>query len=177
MSHNIFSNILNPYVKGLYNQAIDSLLSDNGLSVKCTFKYTGTNTTYCTNCIIDPLSGMSANKYNDVGPVPFAESTICPVCMGIGSIIDKNASEVHNLICVFDSKYWLNWASDSVNVPNNMMQTISSISLLSKIRAVKEIVIDPSLSKYGNYVYERAGDPTPVGLDPNKYCFTMWKKK
>jgi hypothetical protein len=37
-------------------------------------------------------------------------------------------------------------------------------------------VFDTDISASGNYVYYRAGDPTPVGLGQNKYVITMWKK-
>lgn len=173
-----FTNILNSSLKNLYNQAMDAMLSDNGLSVKCSLRYTGANNiTYCNNCIIDSISLLSSNKYNNNGPQPFEEGSICPVCMGVGQINSLSSIEIVNMICIFDSKYWLNWSSKTLNIPNNMVQTICGIDLLPKVRNAKEIIIDNNLAQYGNYIYERAGDPEPVGLDPHQYIITMWKRK
>jgi hypothetical protein len=58
-----------------------------------------------------------------------------------------------------------------------MVQTICKIDLIGKIRNASEIIIDSNLNKYGNYKYERAGDPEPVGLGDNSYIITMWKRK
>lgn len=177
MSNNIFSNLLTNEFKSLYNQAIDAILADEGLTVKCVFKYAGAgNTVFCNNCINDQISGLSSNKYNGTGPSPFAEGTICPVCMGIGTTTTSKSSEIISLACLFDSKYWLNWSSKSANIPDGMIQTICKIELLPKIRNAQEIIVDTDLSRYGNYTYERASDPEPAGLD-NKYIITMWKRK
>jgi len=48
---------------------------------------------------------------------------------------------------------------------------------LPKIRNATEIVIDTDIAKYGNYIYERASDPEPVGLGDHRYIITMWKRK
>jgi hypothetical protein len=173
-----FSTILSPQFKQTFNDAIDAVLSSTGLAVQCTFSYAGQkNTEVCSNCIYDPISKLSANLYNGTGSSPFADHSICPVCMGMGHKDYDNVTENIFLAVIFDSKYWLNWSSKTMNIPDGMIQTICQTSLLPKIRSASSITIDPALAIYGNYVYERAGDPMPVGLGSNRYIITMWNRQ
>lgn len=175
---NPFSNLINSEFKKIYNDAIDSLLENTALTVLCTFKYSGVGSpVYCGNCIYDTISGLSSNKYKSGGPNPFAEGSICPVCMGMGTTSSISSSEKIYLACIFDSKYWMNWSSKTMNIPDGMVQTICKVELLPKIRNASEIIIDANIAKYGNYTYERAGDPEPAGLGNNSYIITMWKRK
>ena len=174
---NPFDKIISLELKKLFNNAIDGLLSENSLSISCKIKYSGQqNSTYCNNCIFDPISLLSSNFYNSTGPNPFGEGLICPVCLGMG-LLRNDFSENINLAFIFDSKFWMNKSANILNIPNGMAQSICGIDLLSKIRNCSEIVLDSSLADYGNYVYERAGDPEPVGLGDNRYIITMWKRK
>jgi hypothetical protein len=178
MSDSIFNTIFTKDLKNLYNDAIDSILADNGLTVPCRLVYSGSkNTTYCNNCVFDPISKLSNNIYNNTGPVPFAENTICPVCMGMG-MKTSDSSEILYLAVIFDSKYFMNTTSSSVvNIVDGMVQTICQSSLLPKIRNADEIVIDTNIEKYGGYTYQRAGDPSPAGFGDHRYIMTMWKRK
>jgi hypothetical protein len=174
---NIFSGLISQDFKNLYTSAIDSLLEQGSLSLPCKLKYSGSqNSTLCNNCVYDPISKLSANIYNNTGPNSFSEGSICPVCLGMG-MIKSDSSEVVHMLVLFDSKYWLNMPSQLVNIPEGMVQTICLTSLLPKIRNANEVVFDTTLEVYGNYVYERAGDPMPVGLGDNRYIITMWKRK
>lgn len=174
----MFNNIITDELKNTYNQAIDHILSNSGLTLPCIFKYSGSNNEVeCPNCVIDPISRLSANKYNGTGPNPFPENSVCPICMGAGLTTTSKSSETIYLACIFDSKYWLNWASSAVNIPNTMVQTICKSELLPKIRNANEIIIDANMSQYGIYTYERASDPELVGLGSSRYIVTMWSKK
>lgn len=174
---NPFSGIIQPELKSLFNNAIDALLEQNALTVSCKIRYSGQqNSTFCYNCIFDNISYLSSNIYNNTGPSPFPEGSICPVCMGMG-MITNDASENIALACIFDSKYFINWSSKTVNIPGGTIQTICLSSLLPKIRNANEIIIDADLEQYGNYVYERASDPEPLGFGDNRYIITMWKRK
>ena len=69
-------------------------------------------------------------------------------------------------------------SSQILNVPDGSVQTLCKNSLLPKIRNAKDIVIDTTnVGPYGNYTYQRAGDPEPVGLGDHKYILTMWNRK
>lgn len=173
-----FNSIFSPELKNTYNSAIDALLADNGLSTKCILSYSGEkNNIACNNCVFDPISRLSANLYNGSGPKPFPEHSICPVCMGMGQQTNDAKTDIVYLAVLFDSRYWLKWSSDTIKIPDGMIQTICLSSLLPKIRSANDLTVDPDLSKYGSYVYERAGDPKPVGFGSNRYIFTMWQRK
>lgn len=175
---NPFSNLINNDFKNLYKNAIDSLLENTALSVPCLFKYSGANSVgYCNNCIFDTISHLSSNKYNGSGPSPFPEGSICPVCIGAGTVASKASTETIYLACIFDSKYWINVPPKTLNISDGMVQTICKVELLPKIRNVTEIIIDTNIAKYGNYAYERATDPQPMGLGSNAYIMTMWNRK
>jgi hypothetical protein len=173
-----FSTILSSEFKQTFNDAIDAVLAQTGLTVQCILSYAGQkNTEVCNNCIYDPISKLSANLYNGTGSSPFPDNSICPVCLGMGQKDSDAITEKVFLAVLFDSKYWLNWSSKTMNIPDGMIQTICNVNLLPKIRAASDITIDPALAVYGNYTYERAGDPMPVGLGSNRYIITMWTRK
>ena len=46
-----------------YNDQIDLLLADNGLTTRCLLNYGITKKELCPNCIYDPGLKKSANKY------------------------------------------------------------------------------------------------------------------
>jgi hypothetical protein len=178
MSSSPFDNIISSEFKNTFNQAIDALLKNNALTVPCTINYSGSkNTTYCNNCKFDNISKLSANIYNGTGPAPFVDNTICPVCMGMG-YKSFDSSEIIYLAVIFDGKYFLNTTSSSVvNIVDGMIQTLCNISYLPKIRNANEIIVDNNISIYGGYVYQRAGDPVPMGLGDHRYILTTWKRK
>lgn len=162
-------------LKNIYNTAINSLIGQDGLAVPCKVIYNSSKQAICSNCIFDPISQRSSNMYNNTGPAPFAPMGICPVCNGYG-IIDLTPEETVYLAILFDSKYWLNWDSKSINITNNMAQSISNISLLPKLQNAKEIIIDTTIAGYGHRRYSRVNDPEPCGLGHNNYIITMWQK-
>jgi len=175
MEKNMFDNLLSSSFKKLYNDAIDSLVSSNGLGVPCTLIYESLKQDICNNCNFDPIQNRSSNTYNGSGPAPFPEFGICPICNGNG-IIDMSSNEVIDMALVFDSKYWLNWNSKSVNIADNMAQSICQIKYLPKIQNAQEIVLDNTIENYGNRRYSRANEPEVCGLGSNRYIITMWQK-
>ena len=168
-------NIITPQLKALYNEAIDSLIGQNGLAVPCKIIYDSLKRSTCTNCVVDPIQQRSSNKYNGTGPVPFPNMGICPVCAGYG-FIDMSAEETVYLAVIFDSKYWFNWGSKVINVQDGMVQTICKIELLPKIRNAQYMSMDTNIQPYGGHSYALAGDPSPCGLGSNKYIITMWSR-
>jgi hypothetical protein len=168
-------NVITPQFKAIFNQAIDSLIDRNGLAVPCKVVYDSLKQSLCGNCLFDPMQHRSANKYNGTGPAPFGNLSICPVCNGLG-LIDMSAEETIYIAVIFDSKYWFNWDSKSVNISNNMAQSICSVSLLPKLQNSKEIIIDTTIAGYGNRRYSRVNEPEVCGLGENRYIITMWQK-
>jgi hypothetical protein len=173
----MFENLITNEFKALFNDAIDTIIAQNGLSVPCRLKYSSeTNSTLCNNCKYDPISKLSSNIYKTGGPVVFPNNHICPVCMGMG-LVKSDSSEILYMSAIFDSKYFVNWSTNVVNIPGGMVQTICPITYLPKIRNANEVVFDTNIENYGNYTYERSGDPMPAGLGDNRYIITMWKRK
>jgi hypothetical protein len=174
---NPFANIITSQFKTTFQNAIDALLADHALTVPCLIKYGLSEPSLCNNCIYDPISKLSSNRYNGTGPAPFVDNQICPVCVGKGVLLDSN-QEVVYLAVIFDSKYWLNWGSDTIGVPDGQVQTLCSVDYLPKIINAQEIVFDTTLSnRFGEKPYQRNGEPRFYGLGDNKYISTMWKLK
>jgi hypothetical protein len=167
--------IITNQFKNLFNSAIDEILSSNGLTRECKLIYPNTNPNLCPNCIFDPMINRSSNHYNDIGPSPFGDLTICPVCNGEGFISGKT-EELITLAVIQDSKYWMNWKYNSVNITDGMIQTICLATLLPKIRNAEKILIDLSKENFGAYFYTRSSDPELAGLGDNRYIITMWKR-
>lgn len=175
---NIFSGLINQDFKNIFNNAIDSLLEDNALTLPCKIIYDNQiNNTYCNNCIFDNISLLSSNIYNGTGPSPFQEGSVCPVCLGLGLSKNTKASETVYLAFIFDSRYFLNINSKVINIPDGSVQSLCSINLLQKIKNASEIIFDSNLTNIGHFKYERASDPEPLGLGENRYIITLWKKK
>ena len=172
---NPFDAAISPLFKNTFNQAIDALLSSTALSVPCILTYATPNISLCGNCLYDPISQRSLNKYNQTGPAPFANNSICPVCNGYGTI-DTAKTEIVYLGVIFDSKYWFKWSSNSINIADGSVQTICNISLLPKIKNAQNMTMDKNISAYGDYTYVTAGDPQPAGLGDNRYIITMWSR-
>jgi len=175
---NPFSGIISKEFKTIFNNAIDSLLENNALSLPCKIVYDNSiNNTYCNNCIFDNISLLSSNIYNGSGPNPFPEGGVCPVCLGLGQIKNSSSSETVYLAFIFDSKYFLNMNNKVINIPDGSVQSLCNISLLNKIKNASEIIFDTSLTNLSHFKYERASDPEPAGFGDNRYIFTLWKKK
>jgi hypothetical protein len=171
----MFENLITPQFKQIFKDSIDTLLAQNSLSVPCTLKYENTKRDLCYNCEFDAISNRSANIPKANAPVGFARFTVCPVCHGFG-YIDKSSDETIYLAIIFDSKYWLNWDSNTVKISDGMVQSLSKIDVLPKLKNCKEMIMDTNLSNYDNYRYSLAGDPQPAGLGSNDYIISMWQR-
>lgn len=168
----LFSSIPYCQLKQLYESSIDSILSQNGLTIPVTLVYANNKPRYCDNCVFDPVSNKSSNTYNDAGPNPFPENSVCPVCLGMGQI-SSEANETLYMAVLFDSKYWINIDPRIVNITDSMAQTICKSELLPKLANANEIYFNNDSTER----YLRAGDPKFAGLGNSKYIFTMWKHK
>ena len=171
----MFDKVITPEFKKLFKDSIDTILAQGALTVPCTLEFESMKRDLCYNCEFDPITQRSANMPKSGASVEFAHQTICPVCNGFG-YVDTSKDEIINLAIIFDSKYWLNWGSSSINISDGMVQSICSISLLPKIKNCRQMIMDNNIATYGHYNYSRAGEPQPVGLGSNDYIITMWQK-
>lgn len=171
---NNFSKLLNDPFKNLFIEMIDGILDSEALSVQCRLEYQTTDSVYCNNCVFDPILDKSYNKYNGNGPLDFAEGSICPVCGGFGKVICDTNENVY-MAMIFDSKYWMNWGPNFVNIPNLAAQSLSSITLMPKILNCSKLTI-VGVESYDNGSYSKAGQPTPMGLGNHNYILTNWTR-
>lgn len=167
-----FSQIPFAELKAVYGAGINAILSQEGLTIPATLVYANNKPNFCNNCVFDPVTGKSSNVYNNNGPNPFEENSICPVCLGMGSI-SSEATEKINIAALFDSKYWINIDPRVVNIADSMVQTISKTTLLPKLTNANEIYFNNISTER----YIRAGDPKFAGLGNSDYIFLMWKHK
>lgn len=167
--------LINSQLKKLFKDAIDQIVGTNGLTTKCLLRYSSANHELCNNCVFDPITKASSNTYNGNGPAAFDDYQICPVCLGHGKI-EHSDQDIVYLAVLFDSKYWLK-TSAPINIADGSIQTISPISTMLQIKSASDLQIDSDLKDYGNYIYERSGDPEPAGLGSSDYIITMWSRK
>lgn len=174
---NMFNNILNNDVKNIYKEAIDALISENGLGTPCRLTYNSniTRQTDCDNCLLDPIYKKSTGKYNGTGPRIFSEGAVCPVCNGEGYIVD-NQSEIIYMAILVSEKTWIDIGVNNVKLPNGSLQSISKADTFTKIMNSYSMSISDQNGINNNLLYERNGDPTYVGFGSNDYIITMWKR-
>lgn len=170
-------NIITNEHKQLFNEAIDHLISKEGLGTACQISYNSniTSSTDCNNCLIDPIYKKSMGKYNNTGPRSFPEGSICPVCNGEGYIAINN-SEILYMAVLVSEKSWIDIGLDRTKLPNGSVQTISSASTFKKLMNSYSMSISDQNGVNNNLLYERNGDPTYVGFGSNNYIITMWKR-
>lgn len=170
---NPFSGIITESLKQTFRDAIDALLEESALTVRCRFNYGDTKFTVCPNCL-PGKNGRSANKYNGTGPAPFDNRQICPVCAGVYKIpVDTN--EVISLMVIYNVGNWLKLPSN-INNPDAYVASFSDMTTYPKMKQVKDILFDVDIE--GNYdsVYQRYGELQPIGWGKNSYVLSTWKK-
>lgn len=171
---NPFDTLISGDLKQTYNNAISSLLAQNGLSLPCKLIYENSGKTECSNCEIDSLSGRSSNMFKVGGPVSFLNGQMCPVCGGDGYKFESKEEDI-NLLVLFEYKYWINFNSN-INSPEGMIQTICSTEFLPQVKAANRLLVDSNLTGLTRNYFVRSSDPQPAGLGDTNYIFTFWKK-
>lgn len=173
----MFDQIFSTSYKNLFNQAIDTLISGNGLGTLCKLNYQKpiNSTNDCDNCIIDPIYKQSMGKYNGIGPRPFQDGSVCPVCNGIGYTMPNTSENVYMAVIVSE-KDWIDIGLDKTKIPNGSVQTISKAETAAKIKNTYSMNISNENGTDNNLLYERYSDPQYVGFGSHDYIITIWKK-
>lgn len=155
-------------LKSIYNKQISLLLADDGLTSSCSFSFASSQQTLCENCVYDPNTKRSSGLYKTGGPIPFTSGQTCPYCSGIGFVGSSNTEENIFMAIIWDSDSWINFPND-VQSPQNYIQSICSVNLLSKIDSVNFITIKKQK-------YQLDGSPQFIGLGDNNYLISTWKR-
>jgi hypothetical protein len=161
-------------LKNLYNNQMDMLLANDGLTTEVTFTFGVSKKQLCPNCIFDPNLKKSANKYKSGGPTPFELGKLCPYCNGIGYYGETN-TETGYLAIIWDYKKWINPPAN-ISISDGMIQTICDKTYLSSIRQCKDITVLYPGSNNKKHKFQLFAEPNPGGLGDNNYLITLWKK-
>ena len=169
-----FSGIITSGFKTIFNNAISSLLEDNALTISCTLSYGVTKYESCVNCVYDPIGQKSSNRFQNGGPVPFPFQGICPMCNG-GGKRPVESSENVKLAVIFEPRDFI--ALDThVNTADGYIQTLAKKAMTPKLRRAKEIIVATDISGFFSHRYERASEPTPLGLGNNEFVVCSWRR-
>jgi len=160
-------------LKNLYNNQMNLLLANDGLTTLCTLNFGVTQKNECPNCVFDFGLQKSANQYKNGGPIPFDLGRICPYCHGIGYLSTITSEDIY-LAIIWDYNKWINPPVDIAN-PNGFIQTICSKDYLWKIRQAKSLIVNYH-KDLSNPVFELYKEPEPAGLGDNNYLVCFWTK-
>ena len=157
-------------LKNIYNNQMDLLLSESGLTIPCNLIFDSTKPIQCPNCLFDTINKKSSNRYNQSGPMPFANGQTCPYCLGHGITQQEIANQDVKLAVITNSKDFIG----VVNLPELAAQTICTIDKLSVIKKCSKIIFNTQISTLSNNIFVRLNEPEPVGLGNSRYIFTNW---
>jgi len=167
-----FDGLISTAFKQLFNDAINEVLSTTGLTVKCTITYSGSKSTECGNCFLNPMTGKSSGKYKTGGPIAFTTG-ICPKCHGLGRTIDEQTEDFYFGV-IWDSKQFM--GKIPANNPEQYVQTISKLDSYDNIKRANFIIIDVDNAAYSKNKFQKAGEPYFAGFNDGDYVFTLWKR-
>ena len=171
---NPFSGIIDDSLKTVFNNAISAILENDALTIACTLDYGITKYEDCSNCVFDPIGRKSANRFQDGGPIPFPYGGVCPMCNG-GGRKGVTSTEDVNLAVIFEPRQFLD-ISAPVNTADGYIQTLAKKVMTPKLQRAKEIVVATAVSGFFKHRYERAGEPTPIGIGNNEFVLSTWRR-
>jgi len=171
---NPYTSVLSTAFKQTFTDAIDAVLSDDGLTVPCTFYFGGQKAVECTNC--------QGGVYRPGGSIYFPQGKICPLCMG-RTHINETTSESNYMMVIFDSKQWRilgrSISCPASNTANSMLvyaETMTRIEMYPKIKAAQYVILDSTNANLTHNKYQRLGEPEPLGLGTMQYIITAWER-
>jgi hypothetical protein len=174
---NPFSGIITSEMKTLYTNMIDALLEATALTLNCRLIYGGTKLTICPNCVYDPMSGKSSNRYKTGGPVSFPKGQQCPVCAGVGSIPTDTDEEL-SLMVIYDSLEWQKMGGNNRTAQTGKEYTLtfSKLNTYTQLKQAKEIIIDTTTEETVVNRFVRVGLPEIYGFGASSYVMVKWER-
>ena len=164
-----------PYegLKDLFNDAISSMFSTDGLKVSCKLMFSSTKFNDCTNCIYDNIGRKSSNRFQSGGSIPFPFGQICPVCNGAGKISNES-SETVDLLVVYDPKQFI--GGIPVNVLDGSIQVIAKKALTSKLEKTNYLLTSLPANGFKELKYKRNSAVVPAGFGSEQFVFCNWDR-
>lgn len=166
------------YARGVF----DDMLEAGNYGKPCTLSFQTTET-ICPNCIINPKTGESTNRYKVGGPVPFVSGEICPVCEGRGRIGGSGTYTVIYMSIDWLPKPWMNIGSGTgseadrlIRVPSGMVTTRGFMTDLPAVLRCSYAILDID-NPYVTNSYKLYGEPYSVGsVVRNRYFYAVWER-
>jgi len=171
---NPFSGLFNTTLKDTFDNAINAMLESDALTLPCQLNFGVTKYESCDNCLYDPIGKKSSNRFLSGAPVPFRSGQQCPLCDGTGKRSVLTTENI-DLIVLWQYKDWID-IGVNIHSPEGMVQTISKIADLPKIKKAKSAIFDTSIQNYAKHEFIRSGEPTPAGLGRDSFIVTIWER-
>lgn len=154
-----------------YYSVVDDMI-DLHFGVSCTLYYPPIKE-ICSNCVYNPVTGASSNKYKTGGPYPF-EGGLCPYCDGNG-YEESTQTESIMLRCYFDRKSWAKMGVD-YKLADGSCVVYGHMRDISKLQKANEITLNDQNAGNGVFRYRLAGEPTPHGFKKTKYFIAAMER-
>lgn len=133
----------------------------------------------CPNCIINPATRVSTNRYNGTGPQPFPTGQTCPVCNGRGFIINTAKSDTITMAVDWTPKPWMNVGPAGgtvLRVPGGMVTSRGFVTDLPKVIRADYAFLDTSNTTITNR-FKLYGKPFVSGATvTNRYFMAIWQR-
>lgn len=159
----------------VYNDTIDYLVSQCGLGLPCKLVKSEGECITCPNCVYNPITKKSLNKYKAGGPIPFSNGTVCPFCLGKGQSTEKFEEYITMLVC-WDKKRDINiFNINELQIPHGGVQSVCKIEYYLKVISADFVYFNVCDGCIDPDRYKMFGKPQPVGVGRPKFIITTWE--
>ena len=168
---NIFT--LDSSIVTIASQAIDDLI--NQLGKACLLLYPP-RAQACNNCIPDPVGRKSSNHWLSGGPMQFPDGSMCPLCNGVGQLMQQH-TETITLLCAWEpSKFFVKLPA-SVQLPAGSIQTKGFMVDLPRVLKARSVIIETLIQPIQRYRFDLVGEPVdPGNIVQGRYFVANWKR-
>jgi len=164
-------------VKAIIQDGLDDLITELGKT--CTLVYPPSRYESCPNCLYDPMSEKSSNRYRAGGPIEFADGSICPYCNGRGRIATETTEDVE-LLCELNPKKFTVPVPGLLlgnRQPDALLQTKGFIKDWPKVEKCDYLLYQKTLAGLGPRRYKLAGEPNDVSnIIQDRYFVCLWER-
>lgn len=173
----------NPYLgiikaehKTLFNNIIDAILEDTGLTVPVTLVFNSTTYIACSQCTASAIGNKPATGGLHGAPLPIGSNGLCPNCHGTNKVPYIPPTETYQIAVVTDYRKFVSFTLPESALPTDFVQTICRITLLPKLLQAKEIIVSSDVQGYIKQTFQRVANFSPEGLGENRYTFCTWER-